>query len=353
MSASYSMGVYMSLYLDSGYINFDYVEKLADSNHINFVVIIGKRQVGKTYGTLDLMLRRGYYFMLLRRTADEMKFITVDVNNPFEKLPYNVKIESESKYTARLLQYDTLAGTEERIGSVTALSTIAKIRGFDGSRYTQLVYDEAIPETHVIKLRNEGDAFLNAYTTISGNRELEGMPPLRAWLLANSNDIHAPILHALGINEVVERMSYSAQELAVLDKRGIVVILPASEHVTELRSKTALYRAIGTESEFSKMSLTNEFSYNDRSDVCRVNLRQYKPLLRVDDLFIIWEHKSEDVIYVSTNSAAPTRDRYANDEAGRRRFRNDWPDTRALYMAGAVQFQTVGVKALFIDFIYG
>ncbi|MBR2679279.1 MAG: phage DNA encapsidation protein, partial [Exiguobacterium sp.] len=241
----------MSLYLDSGYINFDHVEKIANSNRINFVVIIGKRQVGKTYGTLDLMLRRGYYFMLLRRTADEMKFITVDVNNPFEKLPYNVKIESESKYTAQVLQYDTLAGTEERIGSVTALSTIAKIRGFDGSRYTQLVYDEAIPETHVIKLRNEGDAFLNAYTTISGNRELEGAPPLRAWILANSNDIHAPILHALDINEVVERMSYSGQELAVLDKRGIMVILPASEHVTELRSKTALYRAIGTDSEFS------------------------------------------------------------------------------------------------------
>ena len=342
----------MSLYLDSGYINFDHVEKLANSNLINFVVIIGKRQVGKTYGTLDLMLRRDYYFMLLRRTADEMKFITVDVNNPFEKLPYNVKIESESKYMAKLLRYDTPTDSEERIGSVTALSTIAKIRGFDGSRYTQLVYDEAIPETHIIKLRNEGDAFLNAYTTISGNRELDGESPLRAWILANSNDIHAPILHALGINEVVERMSYSGQELAILYERGIMVILPASERVTELRSKTALYRAIGTDSEFSKMSLANEFSYNDRSDVCRDDLRQYKPLVRVGDLFIIWEHKSEDKIYVSTISPAPTRDRYENDEVGRKRFRNDWPDTRALYMTGAVQFQTVGVKALFIDFIY-
>lgn len=300
------------------------------------------------------MLRRDYYFMMLRRTADEMKFITVDVNNPFEKLPYNIKIESESKYTAQIKRIETDGETvnDRRIGTVTALSTIAKIRGFDGSRYTQLVYDEAIPETHVIKLRHEGDAFLNAYTTISGNREIEGLPPLRAWILANSNDIGAPILQAIGIGDVVERMSYSAQEIAVLEKRGIMIILPASEHITELRSQTALYRAIGTDSDFSKMSLQNEFSYNDRSDVCRVDLKQYKPIVRVDDLFVIWEHKSVEKIYVSTVGATPTRDRYSNDEQGRKRFRNDWPNTRALYMTGCVQFQTVAVKSLFVDFVY-
>lgn len=338
----------MGLYLKNGFLDFDHIEKVADSNRINFIVIIGKRQVGKTYGTLDLMLRRGYYFALLRRTADEMKFITVDVNNPFEKLNKAIKIENESKYTAKITRGDDA----ERIGSVMALSTVAKIRGFDGSRYTQLVYDEAIPETHVIKLRNEGDAFLNCYTTIAGNREIEGRPPLRAWLLANSNDISAPILSALDIAETVERMSFSGQEMAVLGKRGIMIILPKSETVTDLRRGTALYRAVGTSSDFARMSLENEFSYNDASDVERVDLKQYKPLVRVENLFTIWEHKSNGTVYVTPPNAATYGSAYTNDEDGRRRFRNDYPDARALYLTGGVTFQTIGVKSLFIDFIY-
>ena len=340
----------MGLYLKSGYLNFDHIEKVANSNGINFIVIIGKRQVGKTYGTLDLMLRRGYYFALLRRTADEMKFIIVDVNNPFEKLPYETKIIPESKYTAKIELYEDDKAT--RIGSVMALSTVAKIRGFDGSRYTQLVYDEAIPETHVIRLRNEGDAFLNCYTTIAGNRELDGLPPLRAWILANSNDLDAPILSALGITETVERMSYSKQEIAVLNERGIMIILPNSEAVTNKRTKTALYRAVGTASDFAKMSLNNEFSYNDASDVKRVDIRQYKPLVKVGELFTIWEHKDGDTVYISTVGAATYRYVYDNTENGRRKFKNDFPDARALYLTGGVSFQSVGLKSLFVDFIY-
>ena len=338
----------MGLYLKSGFLDFDHIEKVADSNKINFIVIIGKRQVGKTYGTLDLMLRRGYYFALLRRTADEMKFITVDVNNPFEKLDKGVKIENESKYTAKI----TRGEDAERIGSVMALSTVAKIRGFDGSRYTQLVYDEAIPETHVIKLRNEGDAFLNCYTTIAGNRELEGRPPLRAWLLANSNDISAPILSALDISETVERMSFSGQEMAVLNKRGIMIILPKSEAVTDLRRGTALYRAVGVASDFAKMSLENEFSYNDSSDVKRVDLKQFKPILYVPGHFSVWEHKNSNTVHVTVVGNTSYPNCYHNDDDGRRRFRNDYPDARALYLTGGVTFQTIGVKSLFIDFIY-
>lgn len=341
----------MGLYQESGFLDFDHIEKIADSNGINFIIIIGKRQVGKTYGTLDLMLRRGYYFALLRRTADEMKFITVDVNNPFAKLPYSVKIASESKYTASITSLDAEA-EERRIGTVMALSTIAKIRGFDGSQYTDLVYDECIPEKHVIKLRNEGDAFLNCYTTIAGNRELEGQKPLRAWLLANSNDLGAPILSALDITQVVERMSYAGQEIAVLSKRGIMIILPKSDTITERRTQTALYRAVGTVSDFAKMSLQNEFSYNDASDVRRVDLKQYKPLARVVNVFSIWEHKSNGTVYIGTPSDALFRFSYENNENGRRQFFNQFQDARVAYLAGGVSFGSVALKAAYIDFLY-
>ena len=59
------------LYLPSGYLNVPYIDSLADKHGISFVVLIGGRQVGKTYGTLKLMLDDNRRFILMRRTQAE------------------------------------------------------------------------------------------------------------------------------------------------------------------------------------------------------------------------------------------------------------------------------------------
>ena len=97
-------------------------------------------------------------------------------------------------------------------GIATSLSEIAHIRGFIGSGFSDLVFDEFIPEKGVVTRRTEGDAFLNAYTTINGNRELAGAPPLRAWLLANTNNIKSPVLDALNLTDDILWMRRKGKE---------------------------------------------------------------------------------------------------------------------------------------------
>ena len=109
-----------------------------------------------------------------------------------------------------------------------SLNSVAKIRGFYGGAYTDLIYDEFIPENHVIKIRNEGDAFLHAIVTISGNRELEGQPPLLTWLLSTSTNTASPILAALNLTDKIESMINRGQEFSALPDRGIIIVMPKS-----------------------------------------------------------------------------------------------------------------------------
>lgn len=107
--------------------------------------------------------------------------------------------------------------TRRSCGIAMSLSRVAKIRGFNGSDFMDLVFDEFIPERIVVKRKNEGEAFLNAYTTINGNRELKGRAPLKAWLLANANDFESPILSALELTGAVEKMARTGQEYMIKD----------------------------------------------------------------------------------------------------------------------------------------
>ena len=50
------MGNKYKLYTDKGYLNIPTIAKNADSIDAAFIVIIGARQVGKTYGVLKYVL---------------------------------------------------------------------------------------------------------------------------------------------------------------------------------------------------------------------------------------------------------------------------------------------------------
>lgn len=348
----------MNIYDSNGYIDTRHIEKIADRNNISFIVIIGKRQVGKTYGVLKLMLDEDKRFILLRGVKTELDMLKRNVNSPFEKIKgYKDRIcfKSDTEYTANIERLDDLEDGEERrvnIGLAAALSSIGRIRGFNGDQYSDVVYDEFIPESHLLKVRHGDDAFLNMYTTVSGNRELEGRKPLRVWLLANSNNLDNDILKALDITDVVERMSLRGEETRMLKDRGILILLPDSRIITEKRKETALYRAIGGGSKFAKMAYDNEFAYNDYSDVKACPLLEYKPFINVGDV-IIHLHKNDKTLYITDKYA--TRDyckrSYADTDYGLMKFRKEGQDIRAAYMRGRVYFQNMAIKSLFLQYL--
>lgn len=338
------------LYLESGYLNQKYIEDLADKYNISFIVEIGARQVGKTYGALKLMLDEKKNFILMRRTMTELDFITKEVSHPFKAFKdYDVTVKKDSKYTGAI--YNNIADSDPQfIGSCMALSTVAKIRGFNGLEYTDMVFDEFIPENHVTKIRDEGDAFTNAYVTIAGAREENGLKPLRCWLLANANTINNPILYSLNISEKIEKMKNNGQEFSILKDRGIIIILPDSKKITEKRSKTALYRAIGTASKFASMSLSNEFSYNDSTDIIRANIKEYKLKLVYDGIGI-YVHKSKNIIFCTdfiTGSVTADRN-FTDSEKDKRYIRRTYNFIREAIIKRSIYYSNLTIKGIVLD----
>lgn len=344
----------MEMYTSEGWLNFPEIDAVAQRNRINFIIIIGKRQVGKTFGCLKLMLDDNRQFIFMRLTTTELDMLNKGVNSPFEKVaPNEIIFKSESQYSSeisRIATRDDGAEDKTRIGMGAALSTIGKIRGFNGDPYTDLVIDEAIPESHLFKVRDEESAFLNAHTTINGNRELEGRPCLKTWILANSNNLNSGILNALHLIPVIERMILRGEEFKMLVEQGVMILLPDSNKVIEERKKGGLYRAIGGKSDFARMAYENEFSYNDFTNVRSEPLREYIPYITVGDI-TIHMHKSDKRLYVTARSNAKVRFKYTTAEKDMMRFSAEHVDLQYAFKRDRIIFNSQEVKIKFRNYL--
>lgn len=346
----------MRLYNADGWLDCKHIEEVADRNGINFIIIIGKRQVGKTYNVLTLMLEEDKRFIFMRRVKTELEMLSKNVNSPFQKLApewrERVKFESEGEYTSAIIRIDP--GEEgvitTRIGTATALSTVGVIRGFNGDLYSDIVFDEFIPEEHIFRVRNERDAFLNAHTTINGNRELEGKPCIRTWLLANSNSLNSGVLDALEITRDVERMTLRGEESRIIKDRGIMILLPDSNKIIEKRKQGGLYKAIGQNSKFARMAYENEFAYNDFSDVGTRPLREYNAYVSVG-MLTIYLHKNDKSLYITERGRDKPKYDYSDNDASLTRFRKDFPELKAIYERGRITFQNMALKNYFLTII--
>lgn len=284
----------------------------ADINY-PFQIFIGGRGVGKTYSALRGAItgKCAGKFIFMRRTASELDLLLDSDRgegvNPFKPinsdLNVNIGMRTIVKNMAGIYHREIctdngrLMHIGTPIGYAVALSTLSSIRGIDFSDCTDWIYDEFIPERHVRKLHGECDALLNAYETVNRNREFNGAPPIRLWLLANSNDIYNPIFAGLGIVSTAEKMINKGKSDMYLKERGLAIhILPPKDSFREKKSKTALYRLTkGT--QFYDMALGNDFAYNDFTLIGYRKLTGYTPVCAVDDGYI-YRKKGDGEYYV-------------------------------------------------------
>ena len=336
-----------NLYLENGYLNFDYI--LERGAWLN--VIIGKRQVGKTYGCLQLMLRRNFKFILLRRTTAELETIAANMDlNPFEafKPDFKTGLFKSGKDLCKISDYETDENSKAKEtnsrGIATSLAQIAHIRGFNGSAFSDLVYDEFIPEKGVITRATEGDSFLNAYRTINGNRELNELPPLRAWLLANSNRIDSPVLEALNLTDDILYMRRRGLE-ELKTANGTFICQPNSEVITKMQKETALAKQISKESDFYKMALENEFAYDASPYIKTLSIKGMRPVWNYNDVIYCWT--SGGGSYYICRAPFSKGAKYGGGRVEREKLANDWSILKPCYYAGLVLFSDLRAQALF------
>lgn len=341
----------MKLYLDNGYLNIPGIR----ATGLPFIFCWGGRATGKTYGALQDAIDSGVKFGLMRRTQAQLDVISKPEFSPFKPLNadrgWNIGIVPLSKYNGGVYHMEaetkTVDGVEQPTGKQTpkgppigytfALSTIANIRGFDGSDIDLLIYDEFIPEPHARPIKEEHEALLNAYETINRNRELKGKPPLQLLCLANANTLANPVFIGLNLVTKAERMNRNGQEYSVDEKRGIVMVNLCRSTISAQKRDTALYRLTGN-TQFSRMALSNDFSGEDeRGKIGSKPLREFRPIVAVGEL-CIYKHKSVELYFCSSHmSGSPPT--FGVGDIERARFRKSYGWLWSAYLANKMEFE--------------
>ena len=332
----------MNIYQDSGYLDVAKIIRLG----FPFNFIVGGRATGKTYTSLETVVNENIKFMFMRRTQEQANLINKPEFSPFKTLNrdhgWNIGTKPITKYNSAFYNMEedgeTLTPQGPPLGYTCALSTISNMRGFDASDVKILIYDEFIPERHERPLKNEGHAFLNAYETINRNRELNGQKPLQVLCLANANDLANPLFMELKLVRKAEQMRRKGQEISIDDKRGIAIFILNKSPISEQKRNTALYR-LSQDTEFSEMSLENNFMGEESGKIKSRPLCEYKPLVSIGEI-CIYEHKGYGSYYVSTHRVGSPPS-FGAGEIERARFQRQYNWLWLEYMRNNVEFEDI------------
>lgn len=327
------------LYLDNGYVDISYCMGFG----CPLTILIGGRATGKTYGSLKWIIENNHNMILMRRTQSQTDLINKPEFSPINPVANDMdltcKTKPISKYNSAIY---LISGEEENpIGFTAALSTFSNLRGFDASGVDILLYDEFIPETHERPIKGEADAFFNVYETVNRNRELQGRPALRALLLSNANRLDAPILSALGLVGIVDKMVKNGRSEYVSPQRGIAVFLLQDSPISNKKANTTIYKM--TEgSKFSKMSLTNAFAYDDMSDVTSMPLNGWKLFAQLGNWFF---YKKENRWYMSAHGSGTAKYVFEDTEIDKRKFALQFPACYSKILNHLIYFESFDAKS--------
>lgn len=337
------------LYLPEGWPNIPYIDSLGCWLNI----LVSARQVGKTYSVLKYLIEENRTQIFMRRTRKEIKSISSSmILNPFETLKksdIHVMLTGSADTSMEIVGYDEVDGKREPnnkfYGIATSMTEMAAIRGFNGAPFSDWVLDEFIPEKLVITREAEGDGFLNAHITINGNRELEGLPPVKTWLLANTNRINSPILDALNIIDDILYMRRKGLE-EYITPNNVFIGLLKSEKVIEKRKQTVLMKQISKKSDFYGMAIESEWAYDESPYVKTMPLKNLRPVWSYDNTFTCWETPNGYYICRAAGKV-PTSCRYDGTRTGRERLEMEWSVCKLCYYAGCMVFSDLKALAVF------
>lgn len=334
------------LYEKGGWLNIPFIYNMG--TWLN--VIIGKRQVGKTYGVLREFLRHDTQFLYLRRTAKELELIENNDNlNPFLPLSsegYNVTLMKNGKYDYSIGDYEIDENGKRHIthvrGAAYNILTMAEMRGFSGDIYTDIVLDEFIPINFIPVRKNEGDAILDIYTTVNGNRELKGNSPCRLWLLANANNLNNPTLDSLDLVPIIEKLMRGESEYYM--KNGVFVFMPDSVDISEKRNKTAMMSHLERKGgKYYQMSMQNQFAYNDLHLIKPQRLNGYVPVVSIGPINI---YVSDSLLYVCTQQHISMQI-YDTKPETLKSLQKTFIEVYPLYEQGKIRFENATCMKLF------
>lgn len=351
------------MYYDkTGYIN---IPSLMTKDKNPYKFIVGARGIGKTFGMLkwlmDTYADTGNKFVYMRRTQVQVDMIKTPDLNPFLALEqelgsqYAVMLASINKNVTGIYRpvYNPDKNIYEPsgapIGYILALSTIANIRGMAGGDIVHIFYDEFVGERHERPITSEGTAFLQMIETIGRNRELKGHPPLPVTCASNSVNLGNPIFIELKFITAIEKALKKGNDTIMLPERSSSIYIINDSPISKQKASTSLYKLAGKESEFSKMSLENEFNHEYFGMIKSRNLKDYKPLCAVGEI-VVYKHRSERIWYI-TDHLSGKPEKYEASEVELKRWANNYYYLKLAYLNRHIFFESYIQQVLFEKYI--
>lgn len=332
----------VNLYLPNKYLDMGAII----SAPYPFIIVISNRGGGKTYGSLKYCTDEQLKFMYLRRTKTILELIMDPLYQPFKRINRDTGRQIESEY-GKGVGHFTDRETGEIVGYAAALSTIANIRGFDGSDIEVIIWDEFIQEPGERVTFNQLTAFLHAVETINRNRELEGRPPVKCLMLSNSDLIYSDVISGLGIGEQLYQMQQTGTEIEEASPE-LLLIMPHLDEFREQKADTALYRlTAGT--AFSSVALDNTFAIEDRRLIGKKDLRQYKPVCSVSGI-TFYKAKAGGSWYASRHRSGSPKE-YEDTDADTKRFRREQIAVYLAFTKRRLYFEDVDVQTRFRELL--
>ena len=279
-------------------IYYDVTKDLNDYPDAWAYIIIGGRNTGKTYGALKHQLDIEKPHVFVKRTNDDVELLcsgnhlgdkekkyAIDLS-PYKSLNRdmgtNIKAFKVDNGIGAFFNADSEDGAVGApVGYLLSLNAIHKYKGFDLSECTSIIFDEFIPQPWERTNRKEGEQLMDLYKTVARDRELRGLPELKLICLANAVNVFNYTCEILEITDLIADMSIKGQETVYIDDRGIFIrILKTSDAMKAAEAKTGIHRAMqGT--AWGNMAFENEFGYNDFSNIKKVALKGYRPIVEL------------------------------------------------------------------------
>ena len=257
-------------------------------------LFIGGRGIGKSYSIQKgLITDNDRKFIYLRTSDSELEMSLTRESNTFKAInrdcDTNIEISVQKKvYLIEEVEYKE----DERIvkknyGIAGALSTFGKYRGTDFDEYEYIFYDEFISKSPVKRAidKKQSKLFFDMIETVNRNREMQGRNPIKIILCGNANMLDNDILRSLKLPSQIMLMINNNQEIFVDDERGLYLHLPLDVPISREKKKTALYRLLGDNDDYTKMATSNVFVNDDFSDIKKYARNKLIPMYNFDDLY--------------------------------------------------------------------
>lgn len=315
-------------------------------------MVTGARGTGKTYGLLKYLVSNGVRFLYLRRLKTQLDECGSIESNPFKKLntdtgeciiPYH-KGNSIRFCPSEMTAKGKYSPIDEPIALGVALSTFASVRGADFSDYDCIVFDEAIPMIGEKPIQDEFKAFLNFYETVNRNRELEGHPSVKCFLLGNANRLGNPYYTGWGFMSTALKMISGNQMMYRTPDNSRLMVMLLDSPISAKKRKTALYR--NGNDDFITMALDNAF----RTDATNTNsrpIKQYTHIVSVGEIGI-YRHKSNGQHYVS--KVISKNNYYDGFGIKLTMFKNDYGVLKILYLNNRIVFENYQIQLMFREY---